>query len=246
MIKKFKYIVPNLFTISSLLTGLAALHYTSEGDFIKAAWFVTISILLDGLDGKSARLLSATSKFGAEADSFADFVAFGVVPGFLAWKVCLHDFGIMGMTVFGLYVLSGGFRLIRYNLSAKSTKEKHDFQGLPIPAGAAMIASYLLFTNKVFGEFSGNRTFLFITILASLLMVSQVPYVAVNKGAPNKVVRNIMIGFILAFLTLSVWYFSYVYMFAIWIYIFIGFVRLIIQFIQTHKEKQSKGINKNV
>jgi CDP-diacylglycerol--serine O-phosphatidyltransferase len=246
MVKQLRYVIPNLFTISSLFAGLTALHYTAEANFINAAWFVTLSIVLDGLDGKSARLLCATSKFGAEADSFADFVAFGIVPGFLAWQICLKDFSILGMSIFALYVLSGGFRLIRYNLSTKSLKDNTDFQGLPIPAGAAMIASYVLFTEKVFSSFKGQTLFIFITIFASALMVSQVPYVAVNKNNPNKSVRNLMILSILLALTLAIWYFSYVYIIALWIYIIIGLIRYIIQLFQLQKENQSKGINRNV
>jgi len=248
MNKQLRYLIPNLFTISSLFAGLAAMHYIAQDEFVRAAWFVTLSIVLDGLDGKTARLLSATSKFGAEADSFADFVAFGVVPGFLAWQICLKNYGLLGMSVFAFYVLCGGFRLVRFNLGNKNPNVKSDFQGLPIPAGAAVLASFILFTNKFNGMFEGDVLFLFMTIFTSFLMVSHVPYVAVNKSPHNNRSRNIMISAILVALALSVKYFSYVYIVSIWIYIFSGFMRLASQMIhlKNNKRNESKGINKNV
>lgn len=240
MNKQLRYIVPNLFTISSLFAGLAALHFTAQTEFVRAAWFVTLSIVLDGLDGKTARLLCATSKFGAEADSFADFVAFGVVPGFLAWQICLKNFGLLGMSVFAFYVLCGGFRLVRFNLGNKNPNVKSDFQGLPIPAGAAVIASFILFTHKVFATFNGDVLFLFVTIFTSFLMVSHVPYVAVNKSPHCNRSRNIMISVVLVALALSVKYFSYVYIVSIWAYIFSGFMHLISQLIHMKMNKRNE------
>lgn len=240
MNKTVRYLIPNLFTVSSLFAALAALHFTALSDFVRAAWFVTLSIVLDGLDGKTARLLSATSKFGAEADSFADFVAFGVVPGFLAWQISLQNFGLLGMSVFAFYVCCGGFRLVRFNLGNKNPNVKSDFQGLPIPAGAAVIASYILFTQKINGAFTGDVLFLFMTIFTSFLMVSHVPYVAVNKGPKNYKSRNLMIAVVLTAVLLSIKYFTYVYIASIWVYIATGFYRLIYQLYHLHHNKRNE------
>jgi len=239
MNNKFKYFIPNLFTVSSLFAGLAALHFTAAGEFVRAAWFVTVSIVLDGLDGKSAWILKATSKFGAEADSFADFVAFGVVPGFLAWQICLQNFSLLGMSVFAFYVLCGGFRLVRFNLSNKNPNVKSDFQGLPIPAGAAVLASYILMSDKLFDSFQGDVVFLFMVIFTSLLMISHVPYIAVNKAPKKASVMNISIVLIVIALLLSIKYFTYVYISGIWIYIIFGFYKMTMQIINV-KNKQNK------
>lgn len=239
MNNKLRYLIPNLFTICSLFAGLAALHFSALSDFVRAAWFVTLSIALDGLDGKSARLLNATSKFGAEADSFADFVAFGVVPGFLAWQICLQNFDLLGMSVFAFYVLCGGYRLVRFNLNNKNPNVKSDFQGLPIPAGAAVIASYILISNKLFDTFQGDILFLFMVIFTSFLMVSHVPYVAVNKSPRTLKSRNIAITVIVLALIASIKYFSYVYIVGIWLYIVYGFYRLTLQLIHVKNKENN-------
>lgn len=242
MNNKLRYIIPNFFTVSSLLTGLAAMHFTAEKNFVLAAWLITVSILLDGLDGKSARLFNATSKFGSEADSFADFVAFGVVPGFLAWTLFLQNYGIIGMLVYGLYVVAGGFRLVRFNLKLKDPNIKEDFQGLPIPAGAAVIASYIIFTHTFYGQFSGDILFLIMIVLTSILMVSFVPYVAVNKSPHNHRSRNLAILAVVTAIALSVKFFWAVYLVCIWLYICSGFIRLILNFVSDKKNyKEIKG-----
>ncbi len=241
MNSKLRYIIPNLFTVSSLLAGLAALHYISNQQYVFAAWLITLSIVLDGLDGKSARLFNATSKFGSEADSFADFVAFGVVPGFLAWSLCLKNFGLVGMIIYALYVISGGFRLVRFNLKVKNPNIKDDFQGLPIPAGAAVVTSYILFTNTYYDKFTGDFLFMIIMLFTSFLMVSTVPYVAVNKSPHNIRLKYFGILILLAALILSIRYFWIVYIVIIWIYILTGFIRLFFNLLTSKKYKEIKG-----
>jgi len=86
---KIKYIFPTMITASSLIFGLIAMNAASESNFVMASWLIALSILCDGLDGKVARLLNASTKFGAELDTLSDFVVFGVVPGFIAYKSAL-------------------------------------------------------------------------------------------------------------------------------------------------------------
>ena len=86
-----KIIIPNAITGLSLISGLTALHFTFENNFILAAWLIAFSMLCDGLDGKIARLLNAQSRFGAQFDTLSDFVAFGVVPGFMVYRYKLSE-----------------------------------------------------------------------------------------------------------------------------------------------------------
>jgi CDP-diacylglycerol--serine O-phosphatidyltransferase len=222
MNKKIAYLVPNFFTAGSLVCALVAMNLIANEEFIKAVYLITLSILFDGLDGRMARLLNAMSKIGAQADSLADFVAFGVVPGFLAWQVALKDFGAVGFVVFMVYVLCGGFRLARFNVMSANAAKKEDFTGLPIPAAAATVASFVLFNEVILKDYSGNLILLLIMVLVSWLMVSKIPYIAVNKPQRKKRVTTMIVVFAAAIIIFSVNHFVWVYIICAWLYILFG------------------------
>jgi len=222
MNRKLAYAIPNLFTVGSLISALFALTLTSDGHFINAAWLITLSIILDGMDGKMARLLNATSKIGAQADSLADFVAFGIVPAFLVWKCCLFQYGFVGYVLFVAYILCGGFRLARFNVLMERPSVKEEFMGLPIPGGAAIVASFVLFDGLILKNISILPLLPFILPCISYLMTSHVPYIAVNKAHVQKKRKNMLIFIAGILIVLAIKYFVWVYFVGAWFYVFFG------------------------
>lgn len=175
-IRKGVYILPNLFTTGSLFAGFYGIVATVNGNYDTAAWFILISSIFDGLDGKIARLTGTTSKFGVEYDSLADLVAFGVAPGLLMYSWALKPFGKLGWLAAFLYVVCGALRLARFNVQV-TTVELKRFVGLPIPAAASMVAACVLFFYHLGGSGTIKKVSVLVLIyVLALLMVSSFRY----------------------------------------------------------------------
>jgi len=174
--KKGIYLIPNLFTSASLFGGFYAIVAAIQGRYETAAVAILISCLLDGLDGRIARLTNTATHFGSEYDSLSDLVAFGAAPGLLAYQWAMKPFGRLGWLAAFMYVICGALRLARFNVQ-KSNHEPHYFKGLPIPAAASFIAALILFTHA-FGGMPDSRHVLIIIMiyLLSFLMVSTLDY----------------------------------------------------------------------
>jgi len=175
-LRKGVYILPNLITAGSLFAGFYVIIASTDGNFERAAWFILLSAILDGLDGKVARMTGTTSKFGVEMDSLADVVAFGVAPGVLMYAWALKPFGKLGWLAAFLYVVCGALRLARFNVQV-STVESKRFVGLPIPAAASIVATCVL----LFYELGGTGTIkkvsvVMLVFLLAFLMVSNIKY----------------------------------------------------------------------
>ncbi|WP_303720482.1 CDP-diacylglycerol--serine O-phosphatidyltransferase [Malonomonas rubra] len=175
-LRKGVYVLPNLITAGSLFAGFYVIIASTDGNFVRAAWFIFLSAILDGLDGKVARLTGTTSKFGVEMDSLADVVAFGVAPGVLMYAWALKPFGKLGWLAAFLYVVCGALRLARFNVQVDTVESKR-FVGLPIPAAACIVATCVL----LFFELGGTGTIkkvsvVFLVFLLAFLMVSKIKY----------------------------------------------------------------------
>lgn len=175
-IKKGIYILPNLFTTASLFMGFYSIIASIQEKFFLAAIAILVSLVFDGLDGRIARITNTTSKFGAEYDSLADLIAFGVAPSLLAyiWAMCFY--GKLGWMAGFLFVACGALRLARYNIQIGLIDSKV-FNGLPIPAAASVIATTVIFFDYigVEGTFHNPYMMIFVIIL-SILMVSNIKY----------------------------------------------------------------------
>ncbi|MBW2599630.1 MAG: CDP-diacylglycerol--serine O-phosphatidyltransferase [Deltaproteobacteria bacterium] len=175
-IKKGIYILPNLFTTASLFFGFYSMIASIGGDFSKAAVAIIISCILDGLDGKIARVTNTTSKFGAEYDSLSDLIAFGMAPAILAYSWALVSFGRYGWLAAFLFVVCGALRLARFNVQINAIDSKV-FNGLAIPAAAVVIATAVLFFHYMGGEGQFNHVSVLAgTVALALLMVSNIKY----------------------------------------------------------------------
>jgi CDP-diacylglycerol--serine O-phosphatidyltransferase len=175
-IKKGIYVLPNLITTASLFSGFYSIIASLKENFVIAAIAVLAAAVFDGLDGRIARFTNTTSKFGAEYDSLSDVIAFGVAPAFLAYNWAMSFYGKWGWLAAFLFVLCGALRLARFNIQIGIIESKV-FNGLPIPAAAAVVATTVLFFDYagVEGKFHDPSMLIFVPVL-SVLMVSNIKY----------------------------------------------------------------------
>lgn len=175
-VKRGVYILPNLFTTASLCCGFYAILAAMNGFFYLAAVAVLISAVLDGLDGRIARMTNTTSRFGVEYDSLADLVAFGVAPAVLLYKWSLFDLGKWGFSIAFLFMACGALRLARFNVQV-GVVDSRVFNGLPIPGAAAVVASSVLLFYKLGGSGEFHHPVVPVAaVLLSFFMVSSIKY----------------------------------------------------------------------
>jgi len=170
------YILPNLFTMGNLFCGFFAIISVFKGNFQLAATAIIIANVFDIIDGKAARLMHATSRFGMEFDSLADLISFGVAPALLAFIWGLSGYGRFGWLAAFLFLACGALRLARYNVQV-DTVAKGFFNGLPIPAAASVIAAVVMIFYRLGGSGTArNVMVLLLTYVLAFLMVSKVKY----------------------------------------------------------------------
>ena len=179
MIKRRRgiYLLPNLFTTSALFAGFYAIVAAINARFEPAAIAIFIAMILDGMDGRIARMTKTESDFGVEYDSLSDMVSFGLAPALVVYQSLLHGLGKLGWLAAFVFAAAAALRLARFNTQAGSADKRY-FQGLPCPPAAAVIAGLIWFDSA--GQPVGKATmtsFAFIlTILIGLLMVSNIRY----------------------------------------------------------------------
>ncbi|WP_378952213.1 CDP-diacylglycerol--serine O-phosphatidyltransferase [Pelosinus sp. sgz500959] len=165
-----KSIIPNALTALNLILGVGAIISTFNGQFYEAALFIVAAMISDGLDGRVARYLNASSEFGKELDSLCDLVSFGVAPAILAYAFLLKDLpGIFGYLVAAFFATCGALRLARFNVNTGVVKGY--FMGLPIPAGGCVVATFIMLGIKPSG-----LLFPIMVTLCGYLMVSTIKY----------------------------------------------------------------------
>lgn len=170
------YLLPNLFTTAALFAGFYAIISAMSGRFSEAAAAIFVAMVLDGLDGRVARLTNTQSAFGAEYDSLSDMVAFGVAPALVAFEWALGSLGKVGWMVAFIYVACAALRLARFNTQV-GTADKRFFVGLASPAAASVVAG-TVWAFSDFGIQGSNMAFLvaFLVAAAGVLMVSNIKY----------------------------------------------------------------------
>lgn len=177
-------LLPNILTLCAVLCGFTALLLSAEGQFEWAIAAIFGAVVLDTADGYLARLLRAESPIGAELDSLADFVNFGVAPAMIMYHRDLHSLGGAGWVMAGIYVLATGLRLARFNVQtkrAKSPEEKKWFSGLPSTAAAVVVLAADMAVNAVLAPGQASFVMAAITLAASALMVSSLRVPAIFK-----------------------------------------------------------------
>lgn len=185
MNRKWLFILPNLFTVSSIFCGIYAIILatgatgeTANVDFFRAAIAILFGMFFDGCDGRVARMTRTQSEFGVQLDSLADVITFGVAPALLLYKWSLEPLGAMGIFVAGLYASCGALRLARFNVMAgKETGPSNYFTGLPIPLAAGMVVALVVASTRAAEPAAvPPLPAAILTLVLSYLMVSNVRY----------------------------------------------------------------------
>jgi CDP-diacylglycerol--serine O-phosphatidyltransferase len=181
--KRGFYLLPNILTTAALFAGFYSIVQAMNGAYDHAAVAIFIALILDGLDGRVARLTNTQSAFGAEYDSLSDMVSFGVAPGLIVYVWALQPLGKLGWIAAFIYCSCAAFRLARFNVKL-DIDDKQFFFGLPSPAAAALLASFIWISfdngisgNEIFLGFFQMQWFAFLlTIFAALSMVTDLRY----------------------------------------------------------------------
>lgn len=158
--------------------GFSAIVAVTNGDIKKAAIYILLAGVFDMLDGMVARLIKSASELGVELDSLCDAVSFGVAPSFMLYMVFFKDFGELGVFFASLPALAGVFRLARFNVQITGFEDKRYFTGLPIPAGAFTIISYIVFfhlSDSISPEIK-PAAIITVTLVTALAMISRVKF----------------------------------------------------------------------
>lgn len=182
-------LLPSFVTLVALCIGLSSIRYSIHGDFVRAVAFLLVAGFLDGVDGRLARFLNSASDFGAQLDSLADFVSFGVAPGFLiyAWVNSIADIRALDWALVLFFAVCGAIRLARFNVDlTKSTDnpilEKYFFKGMPIPCGAAMATlPIILYYEFGVGFYCNPYLIIIYTAFIAILMASKLPTISIKK-----------------------------------------------------------------
>lgn len=185
-VPKYKsfYILPNLFTTASLFAGFVGLLWASAGRFEDCALAILFSALMDGLDGRVARLTNTASEFGVQYDSLADLVAFGVTPSFMMFQYALFQYNRLGMAVAFLFAVCSALRLARFNVSASTpSTDRRFFTGLPTPAAGCALACLILISPFLPRIMLGALPVIALICTAGIafLMVSHIRYAAFKE-----------------------------------------------------------------
>lgn len=183
--------------MGNVVCGFFAILSTFDNAITTACWLVLVAALLDVLDGKIARLSGATSQFGIELDSLADFLSFGVAPGVIVYALTLDWLGKWGWVVPIVFITAAAYRLARYNLLAE-TDEKRDFMGLPVPAAALTLVSFVIFNFHLWQGLVFHELFVTMTMICAFLMISQIQYDAMPDRFATRRDRLKLVAIIVA------------------------------------------------
>jgi CDP-diacylglycerol---serine O-phosphatidyltransferase len=199
------YILPNLITTASLFAGFYAIIEAINGNFELAAVAILVSLILDGLDGRVARMTHSSSNFGVQYDSLADLVSFGVAPALIVYFWALRPYGRYGWVAAFLFVVCGALRLARFNVQTGVIDPRY-FNGLPIPAAATMVATYILMYYEL-GDWAPDRHILVLLMIyvLSFLMVSNIKYYSFKKFELfQRKPFPVLVGAVLLFLVIAI------------------------------------------
>jgi CDP-diacylglycerol--serine O-phosphatidyltransferase len=206
-----RMLVPNVITLLAICAGLTAIRLSTEGRMELAVAAIVFAAVLDGLDGRVARMIKGQSKFGAELDSLADFVNFGVAPGLILYFWQLHELHNGGWIAAMVFAISGGLRLARFNATIddpnKPSYAANFFTGVPAPAGAivVLLPIYLAFLGLPKPPAMLTAAY---TLLIGFLMVSRLPVFSgktVRMRVPPEMVLPVFVSVVL-FIALLIGY----------------------------------------
>jgi len=171
-----RQVAPNLFTVFNLFLGFFAIVSSTQGRYVTAAWLIIVATVCDVLDGKIARAMRTSSNFGVEFDSLADVVSFGVAPALMIYLSQLKHLGALGLIISFTLLAAGAIRLARFNSHVSGFTKSRFFEGMPIPSGATLISSFVLFSFHHWDAMRLPGISVLLLLMASVLMVSTIEF----------------------------------------------------------------------
>ena len=223
--KRARMILPNMLTLIGVCIGLTSIRFALDGRFEIAIIAILFAALIDGLDGRIARLIKGTSKVGKELDSLTDMISFGVAPAFIMYFWKLNDLGRVGWLICLIYVICVALRLARFNVSSEAEPSWRDnfFEGIPSPAGGVIVLIPLIFSFSDLNIFNLNYNIIvpIFFIMTSILLISKIPTYSLKKiVVPRRMTIFLLFSIILYFGLLLIYTFNTIVISGI-IYLFI-------------------------
>ena len=211
--KNARVILPNMLTLIGVCIGLTSIRFALDGKFEFAIIAIIFAALIDGLDGRIARLIKGTSKVGKELDSLTDMISFGVAPAFIMYFWKLNTLGRFGWLVCLIYVICVALRLARFNVNSNQEPSWRDnfFEGVPSPAGGILVLTPLIVSITNFHYINLNYDIIVPTffIVTSLLLISKFPSYSFKKIViQRKTTIFLLFGIVLFFGLLLIYPFN--------------------------------------
>ena len=211
--KTARVILPNMLTLIGVCIGLTSIRFALDGRFELAIIAIMFAALIDGLDGRIARLIKGTSKVGKELDSLTDMISFGVAPAFIMFFWKLNTLGRFGWLLCLIYVICVALRLARFNVNSGQEPSWKDnfFEGVPSPAGGILVLTPLIISLSGFDFFELNYNIIvpIFFILTSLLLISKFPTYSFKKIIiPRRTTIFLLFGIVLFFGLLLIYTFN--------------------------------------
>tara|TARA_B100000586_G_scaffold261211_1_gene228266 strand:- start:30 stop:827 length:798 start_codon:yes stop_codon:yes gene_type:complete len=211
--KKTRVILPNMFTLVGVCIGLSSIKFAFDEKFTLSVIAIIVAAIIDGLDGRIARLIQGTSKVGKELDSLTDVISFGVAPAFIMYFWKLNELGRIGWLICLIYVVCVALRLARFNVNSGKEPSWRDnfFEGVPSPAGGIIVLMPLVYSLSDIQILDINFDF-FVPILfvvVSILLISKVPTYALKKiSVPRSMTIFLLLAVVLYFGLLLIYTFN--------------------------------------
>ena len=211
--KNARVILPNMLTLIGVCIGLTSIRFALDGKFEFAIIAIIFAALIDGLDGRIARLIKGTSKVGKELDSLTDMISFGVAPAFIMFFWKLNTLGRFGWLVCLIYVICVALRLARFNVNSNQDPSWKDnfFEGVPSPAGGILVLTPLIISQTNFNYIQLNYDIIVpaFFIITSLLLISKFPSYSFKKIViQRKTTIFLLFGIVLFFGLLLIYPFN--------------------------------------
>ena len=244
--KKTRVILPNTLTLIGVCIGLSSIKFALDGKYEISIIAIIVAALIDGLDGRIARLIKGTSKVGKELDSLTDVISFGVAPAFIMYFWSLNNLGKFGWLLCLIYVVCVALRLARFNVNSNEEPSWRDnfFEGIPSPAGGILILMPLIYSLSEFNIIKVNFNLLvpifFVTI--SFLLISKIPTYSLKKIAvPRTTTIFLLFSIVLFFVLLLIYPFKVMVLSGIAYLLFIPIS--VIHFIKLNKKINTTSSN---
>ena len=211
--KNARVILPNMLTLIGVCIGLTSIRFALDGKFELAIIAIIFAALIDGLDGRIARLIKGTSKVGKELDSLTDMISFGVAPAFIMFFWKLNTLGRFGWLLCLVYVICVALRLARFNVNSNQETSWRDnfFEGVPSPAGGILVLTPLIISLSGFNYFKLNYDIIVpvFFILTSFLLISKFPTYSFKKIViPRRTTIFLLFSIVLFFGLLLIYTFN--------------------------------------